>query len=234
MDYQQSFVSEANEGTKSSRPSRSSEPDEPLIARNIGYSDHRLQRGPRTETSARCKTNASLILHFHVITHILSDVERATLLNKNRSEIGTTVECAARYSLERAGKRNLFDLTETETVFPDVLHAVRNFNSLEILAPAERRSLDPLQRGRKCNIFNRTLIKSRISKFFQSFIQLYALQLCTQTKRACPNLFHTNRKNNFFKTTVVKTTFPDNLETVWELDVPQARTILERVVSYFL
>ena len=83
----------------------------------------------------------SLVAHVHIF-NVLSDVERAVFPYPNCSEISTEIERAFTYLLERAGKCDFPNSTLTKTVFSNVLHALRNFNALEILAVLERPGFD--------------------------------------------------------------------------------------------
>lgn len=102
------------------------------------HSVDRPSRGLQTEIIICYKTNVSLVLYFYVIVHVLSDVERAALLNKDCFETYAFMKCALTYFLESFGKHYFFNSTEAETSFANALNPVRNFNTFKILTLKER------------------------------------------------------------------------------------------------
>ena len=154
----------------------------------------------------------SLAAHLNAITHVLSDINRASLFHINCFETGTLIKCLFSYLFERGWKRDLLDSTVPETIFSDRLHAVGNFYVLELFAVTECIISDLLQRRGKRDVLYRAPRKSRTSKFLQSFVQPHVLQLFAPAKRA----------------------HPDAPNALRELDIPQARAILEHPTAYLL
>ena len=112
--------------------------------------------------------------HFDVLFYILPDVERTALLYKDCFEI-RPLKCIFTYLLECAGERDLFDSTVIETIFPDVLNSVRNFDTFEILAVLKCLFLDPLHSGRNSDALYRSLAKN-FSFVFQPIVNLFRPQ----------------------------------------------------------
>lgn len=86
---------------------------------------------PQTQRSVKCKH--SLAAHLRIFAHVLP-VERAALLNPSSFETLAVSERAVTYLPECARKRDFFGSAVLETIYSDVLYAVRNFKSFEILA----------------------------------------------------------------------------------------------------
>ena len=87
----------------------------------------------------------SLLAHLNAVLHVLPDVNCAALLYEDRFEIGTLLKNIFINFFKRAGQHDFFNTTVTKAFFADVLHAIRDFNALEVIAKTERLLLDPLQ-----------------------------------------------------------------------------------------
>ena len=83
-----------------------------------------------------------------------------------------------------------------------MLHAVRNFNTLQTFAATERLGSDYLQRGREPDVLYRASNKNLSfpllsvhdlprAQLLQTLVQLHALQLVAVVKRPRADLFHT-------------------------------------------
>ena len=60
---------------------------------------------------------------------------------------------------------------------------------------------------------------------------MHALQLFASTKCARFNTLNARWEDDLFKATTFETTYPDSLETFWELDVLQPRARQERAIT---
>ena len=87
----------------------------------------------------------SLLTHINAVFHVLPNINRATLLYEDRFEIRTLLKDIFINLLKRVGQHDFFNTTVTKAFFADVLHAIRDFNALEVIAKTERLFLDPLQ-----------------------------------------------------------------------------------------
>ena len=70
----------------------------------------------------------------HVIAATLLDVGRTAIFRPDYFETAAVAKRVFACFFERAGKRDFFDSTVSETKLSDVLHAIRNFKSFEIVA----------------------------------------------------------------------------------------------------
>ena len=97
--------------------------------------------------SALYKNNKhSLAAHLNVISHVLSDVERAARVHVDNPEIIAMRKCILVDLFQRAGKRDFLDPTVAEAILIDTLHAFLNFDALQIVAIVERVPFHSLQR----------------------------------------------------------------------------------------
>ena len=81
----------------------------------------------------------SLVAHVYIfnILDTLSDVERASFLHPDCSEIVAKKKHALIYFLERAGKRDFFDSAALKARFIDAFHAIRYLDTPEIFTVCE-------------------------------------------------------------------------------------------------
>ena len=177
-------------------------------------------------------------MHLYIASNTLPDVENASLLDLDCFEPVAALKCVLANLFQRAGKRNLFDPTAAETFLSDALHPVRDFDASEIRAVTECVFLYFPQRGGKCDALYSARAKnasfpvvSPNNLFFperlQALVQQRALQFLAALKRVRFDTPDTCREDDTFKATVRETAYPDSLETIRKLDVPQARAILE-------
>lgn len=114
----------------------------------------------------RYNVKNSFSLYLHVAAHILSDVERTALPHLYRTEFRTVIKRALSDLHQRAGEHYLPDTAAAETLFADVLYAVRDLDILEILTTPESPGLDPLQRGGKFDALYRALRENTANVLF--------------------------------------------------------------------
>ena len=185
-----------------------------------------------------CSNNVSLAAHLRIASNTFPGIERASLLDPDCFEPVAALKCVLANLFQSAGKRNLFDPTAAETFLSDALHTVRDFDASEICAVKECVFLYFPQRGGKCDALYRARAKnasfpivSANDLFFperlQALVHQRALQFLAALKRVWFDAPDTCREDDTFKATVRETAYPDSLETIRKLDVPQARAILE-------
>ena len=98
-----------------------------------------------------------LLTHFHVVSHIFLDADRAAFLHPDRLEFATARKCIFTDLLERAGERDFFNLAIRETLFSDVLHAIRDLDASETVSVREHPCLNPFQRRREFDTLYRRI-----------------------------------------------------------------------------
>lgn len=111
------------------------------------------------------KTNRSFIPNFHTVFHALPDIDCTAVFHIDYFEVFAVSKRVFTYFLERAGKHDLFDSATMETLFSDILHAVRNPNAFEISDATERLLLNSLQRSRQLDTTQCTVKKSTFPQF---------------------------------------------------------------------
>ena len=115
----------------------------------------------------------SLLTYFHVVSHIFFDVDRAAFLHPDRLEFAAAHKGVFTNLLERAGERYFFDLAIRETLFPDVLHAIRDLDASETVAVREHPCLNPLQRRRELDTLYLGVCKDFSFAFYSILDLLY-------------------------------------------------------------